>query len=230
MFVSEELQNPSIYVGTLRIDEPITALTDILISVVCFYAFYKLKNKQNKKPIALYYKHFFILMGASTFLGAFFGHAFNYALSELWKTPYWCVSMIAVAFAERTAINIAARTIQPKYVRFFKWVNIIELLVFMLFACYKLNFLYVLIHSAYGILGVAGAFYLYILVRQQKQGSKYFLIGIGWSLVGATIFLSQLCIGRWFNYMDMSHVLMALSAWYFYKGSVFFINDTRSLV
>jgi hypothetical protein len=48
--------------------------------------------------------------------------------------------------------------------------------------------------------------------------------------VGAAIFLSQLCIGRWFNYMDISHVLMAISAWYFYKGSVFFIDDTKLIV
>ncbi|MBT4775396.1 MAG: hypothetical protein HON99_06730 [Crocinitomicaceae bacterium] len=230
MFVSEELQNPTIYFGTLRIDEPITALTDILISVVCFYAFYKLKNKQNKTSVRLYFKQFFILMGVSTFLGAFFGHAFSYALSDLWKTPYWCISMIAVAFAERTAINLAASTIHPKYVRYFKWVNILELLVFMIFACYKLNFLYVLVHSAYGILGVTGAFYLYILLRQQRKGSTFFLKGIGFSLVGAAIFLSQLCIGRWFNYMDISHVLMAISAWYFYKGSVFFIDDTKLTV
>ena len=77
MFVSEELQNPTIYFGTLRIDEPITALTDILISVVCFYAFYKLKNKQNKTSVRLYFKQFFILMGVSTFLGAFFGNSFS---------------------------------------------------------------------------------------------------------------------------------------------------------
>ena len=32
------------------------------------------------------------------------------------------------------------------------------------------------------------------------------------------------------HYMDISHVLMAISAWYFYKGSVFFIDDTKLTV
>ena len=42
-------QNPTIHIGDLRIDEPITTLTDLLFIGVCFFAFFKTKNISDDK-------------------------------------------------------------------------------------------------------------------------------------------------------------------------------------
>jgi hypothetical protein len=70
-------QNPTIYIGDLRIDEPITTLTDLLFIGVCFMAFFKTKHVAHEKAANIY-RWFFLLTGASTLVAALIGHAFLY--------------------------------------------------------------------------------------------------------------------------------------------------------
>ncbi len=221
-------RNPSIDILGLRVDEPITMLTDVLVTVVCWYAFYKLgkmKDPMNGGPtgasrasILRLVRGYFLTMGMATLLGGVIGHSFNYALSIYWKIPGWYVSMFSVALLERASIFHAFPLIRPSLARFFAVVNIVELLFFLVISVATMNFYFVMGHAAYGILIVTGGFQGYVFYRTRHEGSRLFLMGIIMSTIGALFFVMQWAPSIWFNHMDIAHVMMAVACWYFYLG------------
>ncbi|MEL6256293.1 MAG: hypothetical protein AAFR87_30090 [Bacteroidota bacterium] len=213
-------KNPSIEIFNIRIDEPVTMITDVLVSVVCFYAYWELMRMEIRNRIHFFYRSFFLLMGLATFWGGIIGHSFVYALSIEWKIPGWFLSMLAIAFAERACILYAKPLIQKGFGEFFTWLNIFELILFMIISVLTLNFYFVVGHSAYGLVVVMASFQMYVYFRTRHKGSLQFLYAVIWSALGALIFINQWAISKWFNHIDIGHVLMAMSSWNIYKGAV----------
>ncbi|MCU0369089.1 MAG: hypothetical protein MUF39_09695, partial [Cyclobacteriaceae bacterium] len=98
---------PSISIYNIRIDEPINTLTDLIVSAVCFYAFFRLKKSGLTGRTQLYFRMYFLLLGIATLFGGIIGHGFLYVFSFAWKLPGWIVSMLSVAFIERSSIEHA---------------------------------------------------------------------------------------------------------------------------
>ena len=103
-------QNPTIYIGNLRVDEPITTLTDLVFIGVCFFAFFKTKNISSDKGLNLY-RWFFLLTGASTLVAALIGHAFLYYFGAEAKIYGWVTGIFGTCFAQFAALYHARKTI-----------------------------------------------------------------------------------------------------------------------
>ena len=245
-------EQPSIFLLGIRIDEPITTLTDLIVSFVCFYAFLKLSKTPRNNRIHLYLQYYFLSMGIATAIGGLIGHGFLYlfdsqwkipdgfmnVLSQIfgddllnqtanpWKLPGWLTSMFSIALVERAAIEYARPLINKKVGSFFAWLNIVELTTFVIITFASLNFFFVEIHSAYGLLIVVTSFNLVVYIKTKKQGSKLFLIAVAFSAIGALFFMNQWGLSPWFNHFDISHTFMTVSAIYFYKGSKKAITET----
>lgn len=210
---------PSVYWLGLRIDEPITTLTDLLVSVVCFYAYYRLSKHPVSNNSLTYFRYYFLLMGLATLLGGLIGHAFLYAFSFSWKLPGWIVSMFSVALIERSAIDYAKPYVTPKIGSFFLRLNIIELITIMSITLYTLNFKWVEFHSGYGLLAIVFPFHAYVYFKTKNIGSKTMMIAVGIASIAALVFMNKISAHVWFNHLDISHTLMAVAAYVFYKGA-----------
>lgn len=220
---------PSIEVFGLRVNEPVTMLTDLLVTVVCIYAFVRLSRIPLKNNVHLYLKLYFLSMGIATAVGGIIGHGFLYLFSFAWKLPGWLTSMLSVALLERAVILYARKLIHPFLGKLFAWLNVIELLTFVTITFVTLNFFFVEVHAAYGLLVVTTSFSLIVFVKTRNRGSRTFLIAVAISAISALIFMNQWGIGPWFNHFDISHLLMATSAWFFYKGSMLMIRDPLAM-
>ncbi len=244
-------EQPSIYPFGIRFDEPVTTITDLMVSLVCFYAFYKLNKIHVHNKVHLYLRYYFFSMGIATFIGGVIGHGFLYLfdvqwqppegftniiskifrkdlmneVANPWKLPGWLTSMFSIALAERASIEYARPLIHKKVGTFFAWLNIIELLTFVTITFATLNFFFVEIHSAYGLLIVVLSFNMIVFLKTRKKGSKLFLIAVGFSAIGALFFMNQWGISPWFNHFDISHTLMTISAIFFYLGAKEVIQD-----
>jgi hypothetical protein len=150
-------EQPSIFPFGLRIDEPVTTLTDLFVSFVCFYAFYKLNKINVQNKVHLYLKYYFLSMGIATTIGGIIGHGFLYLfdaqwnapegfvhvlgkifgeelmkdVANPWKLPGWLTSMFSIALVERASIEYARPIIKKGVGTFFAWLNVIELLTFV---------------------------------------------------------------------------------------------------
>ena len=246
-----EFIQPSIEILGLQIDEPVTTFTDIMVSAVCFYAFIKLSKIPVRNKVHLYLRYYFLSMGIATAIGGLVGHGFLYLfnaqwhspdlfigifsnifgenilkdVANPWKLPGWLTSMFSIMLVERASIEYARPLIKPELGNIFAWINIIELTTFVIITFLTLNFFFVEVHSAYGLLIVVTSFNLIVYSKTKSKGSKLFLIAVGFSAIGALFFMNKWGFCIWFNHFDVSHVLMTISAYFFYLGAEHILTD-----
>ncbi len=244
------IAQPSIYIGNLRVDEPINTLTDLVVAAICFYGFYKLSGREIKNKVHLYLKYYFLSMGIATFVGGVVGHGFLYAFKSQWelskdwivfisqflpenklnaaanpwKLPGWLTSMFAVMLVERASIEYARKIIKPWLGTFFAWFNVLELLFFIIITFSTLNFFFVEVHTFYGFMIIVLSFNLIIFFKTKSAGSKNFLMAVGFAALAALFFMNEWALNEWFNHIDISHMLMAVGSYFFYLGSKYVID------
>jgi hypothetical protein len=196
-----------------------TALTDLVVALVCFFAFSQLHNAGKKDPAVFYYKYFFLCLGISTTLGGLTGHAFQYALGFTWKVPGWIAGMCAIAFIGQAAIMEVKKIIPPVTSNVFAYINIVSLCVLMFIALYALNFSYVEIHATVGLVAVF-LLQLFIYFKSRLSSSTYIMYGVGAAALAAATHVGKISPHTWFNHLDLSHILMATSCYFYYLGAV----------
>lgn len=223
---AEIIQQPDIFLFGLRIQEPVTAASDLLIGILCIYAFFVIKNKTTDLKLNTYMKYYFLLMGIATFWGAFFGHAFAYWIGFYGRMPGWYLSMFAIMFFERSAIEHARHLMNKKLGHFLLVANIVEFILMATLTTISLDFIYVQIHSAYGVLAVVFSFHLFSYIKTKDKGSKRVLIGVGFAAVAAVVYNYPIVIDKWFNQLDFAHVLMAIATLVFLSATLHFKENT----
>src|SRR4028119_2022178 len=96
-------QNPTIYLGSLRVDEPITSFTNLIFAGVCLYAFLNTKEQKHFTGPNLY-RWFFLAIGLSAVIAAFIGHSFLYHFGFKAKIVGWEANVIGVSVAQTAAV------------------------------------------------------------------------------------------------------------------------------
>ena len=199
---------------------PVTVITDLMVSSVCFYAFYRLNKIKPFSKVIFYFKFYFLIMGIATALGGVLGHGFIYAIPFAWKLPGWVTSMIAIMFIERAAIEHTRLILKPRIIKILGILNILELLTFMSLTFYYLDFFFVEFHSGYGLMFVVLSLQLMLYLKTKNDASKTLLIAVGFAAIAALFFMTKPEIHKWFRYIDVSHVFMTISAWFFLSGAL----------
>ena len=202
----------------ITILEPFTVLTNLLIALACFYAYYGLKKKQlNQSFTHRYIGYFFILIGWATIIGGVVGHAFLYVTGLFGKIPGWYLSMAGVAAFERAAIAHSRPLMHKNVGRFFSVLNIVEILTFMFLSIVKLNFLFVELHATYGLFVVVFCFELYVYLKTKTASFQYLLAATLFGFAAILCHALKLSVNNWFNYNDVSHLFMSVSILFYYK-------------
>jgi hypothetical protein len=202
----------------IRIDEPIVTLTDLLVSFLCFLYFFKMQQENRKEKVYLYFKYYFLIMGLATTFGGLIGHAFYYEFSKAWKLVGWIISMFAIMLIERGAIEHTRIVLNKKYVKILGVVNIIEFLIFLGLVFYTLDFFYVQLHSGYGLMFVVLVIEFMLFLKTKNLSTQYIMAGLGFAALSALVFATEFSIHRWFNYLSISHTLMAVATVFIYGG------------
>lgn len=210
---------PSIEIFGVLIMEPIVTFTDLLVSAVCLYAFIKLSKANRSGQSHQYFRLYFLIMALATAFGGITGHAFQYALEFEWKLPGWLISMLAVSALERGVISFLSPIIPNRVSNFLGVANIVELLGFAALSFITLNFFFVQIHSAYGLGLVVFPLCFYAFWKTGNNGAKIICLSVLFTTLAAFFYTSKVSISPWFNHLDLSHCVMAIGAYLFYKGA-----------
>jgi hypothetical protein len=210
-----ELQTP-IFIGDIRIGEPTTTVTDLLVAAVCFWAYAKLGKQQNfiaKK----YFRLYFLFLGIATFWGAVITHASIYYLSQPWKVPGWISSTWSVSLLAWAMVEYHTDLIK-KWVSALKVLILLELLAVMAVTIYTIEFKWAGAHSAFGLFLIVTTLAAMSYMKNKDDGSRWMLYGIGVFLLSGITFAAKLSIHTWFNHVDLTHVFLAIAAWAIYKS------------
>jgi hypothetical protein len=197
--------------GDFLVLEPVTAVTDWMITFACFY--FALKITRNKKTTPFFL--FFILQGLSTLFGGI-AHGFLYEFGLPMHQVAWIFAGLAV-LALQWSLNSKMPTVSSRIS-----LNSIALLQFSVFAVFALQptatFLPVAINSAVGLVLMVLPVALFLKVRLHYQWTVYFFRGIGILALTGLINAIGFHPFKWFNGNDLAHIIIIASMYLFYQG------------
>lgn len=221
---------PSIEVLNIRIDEPITLITDLLLAAICFYAYFRIQRLDYTCRGKWYFKNYFLLLGLGAMTGGLFGHAFLYRLSDAWQLVSWILILGSVAFITHALLEVARPFVKKEIAWIISRFNVLLFALALFFTLWSMAFSPVKYYTLFGMVVVVGSLCYYIY---KKTGSKGTLILMGAVLLGvisAVIFSYEWGLSPWFNHNDISHVILSFSAYYMYKGAVLIMGSVSGSI
>ncbi len=211
---------PSIELFGVTIMEPMVTLTDFWITAVALFAFWKLRQWNQAGAMHAYMRGYFLLMGIATFFGGLLGHAFQHVIGLEWKLPGWLISMLAVSAIERATIMYVHPLIPFRFAKFLEVANILELIIFAVITFTTLNFFYIKVHSAYGLGLIVLPLHAYAWWKTRNHGSRIMSLSVCFTSIAAITYTTEIGLHTWFNHLDVSHTVMAISLYFFYRGTL----------
>ncbi|NJN41043.1 MAG: hypothetical protein HC811_01105 [Flammeovirgaceae bacterium] len=203
----------------IRIDEPVTTLTNLILSATCMWSYFKITAMNLPDKTITYFRFFFLMMGIATLIGGLIGHGFLYLLSFGWKLPGWITSMLSIALIERSSIEHARPYIKPNVGKFFLVLNVVELLAIMTIAMSTLSFRWIELHTAYGLLAIVVPFHFVVYYYTKDKGSLMIIMAVGIATIGSLFYMYKISPHPWFNHIDISHVILTIAIFYFYNAT-----------
>lgn len=215
---------PSVELFNIRIDEPITTATDLLLAAVCFYALFRINKQENSGRIKGYFKYYFLTLGMGALCGGLFGHAFLYSLSPPWKLVSWIFTLISVAIIGHALIELARPLVRPVISRTVARMNMAILIFALTYTLITLAFSAVKYYTIFGMVVVVGSLSLVVFQKTGSRGMVKLMVGIAIGILSAVVFSFEWGLSPWFNHNDISHVILSFSALSLYKGAVLILE------
>ncbi len=200
-------------IGDFVIYEPVTALTDYMTTVLGVY-FYIRTKKISKDPVIKNWSLFFLLFGASTFLGGtchgFFEIHEGIAYKSIWLTMQ-VVNGLAIYFAQQATLNSVLR--DSKYFAKWKLSFPIQLIVYVVTLLIFQKYVVTIIENAIAFIPI-----MILHLRSKDYYLKKIGQGVVISFIPAIVFLTKFSIHDYFNHIDLAHVFLMVALYSMYLG------------
>ena len=221
---------PSIEIGNLQVDEPITTLTDLLLAMVSFYAFYRLGQQERGGRFARYLRFYFLCLGLGALTGGLLGHAFLYRIAPGWKLISWVLAILSVSMMIHAMIEMSKSHLSAGWTRLILTLNWIVMPVALFLTLWRSSFSPVTLYTIYGMLLVVGSLSIVAYLKTGCKGAVRFLLAVGLGLISALVFSKQWSISPWFTHSDISHSILDVCALLCYKGGTRVLEMERSRI
>ena len=216
---------PSIEVLNIRIDEPITLITDLLLSTICFYAYFQIRRLDYTSRGKWYFKNYFLLLGLGAMTGGLLGHAFLYRLSDAWKLVSWILTIGSVTLMIQALLEVSRPYIKKGIARIISRFNLLLFALALFFTLWTMAFSPVKYYTTFGMVVVVGSLCYYIYQKTRSKGTLILMGAVLLGFISALIFSFEWGLSPWFNHRDISHVILSFSAYYMYKGAVLIMGS-----
>lgn len=210
---------PDLILGGLRLGEPVTAFTSLLMAILCLYSWRRLGKAPNAIAQSDYFRFFFLLMAISAFLGAVVGHLFLYMLPFAFKIPGWILGMAALAALVQASIWRTIGVLNDQWIHKVSMLNKMALVAGSAWLVGSLWFPVVEFHAAVGLLGMVFPMEYMLYKKNADVSSRYMLSGIGLLVLAVLFHIGKVSFSIWFSFFDIAHVIMCGAFWCFLKGA-----------
>lgn len=222
LFVENEdpILNPTMWIGNFEWREPVTTLTDFLTALVCFYAFYHFnKYKGEKSQSFVNYKFYFLFFAIGMTSAAWFGHGLQAYVGFNWKIIGWIMSATALLSMEIGSIKELKSIISDKVISILQILFVIQYIVMVTLMISSKNFVIPQLNSTISLILFVIPIQLIAYIKTKQKGHAYIFGAIIYGALPGLIYNNQISISKWFNYHDISHVLMAIFMFIIFKGT-----------
>lgn len=219
---TDPILNPTLHLGFIEWREPVTTLTDFMVALVAMYGFYRFFTYEGEKSTAFKtYQNYFVFLAIGMTSAAFIGHGLQAYLSPAWKAIGWVLSTTGQLFLVLASINQLAYKWSYKLRHYFKTAMLLKYFVFlaMVFIPATRDFRLVQINSSIDLVGIVLPLQFIFYKDTKIQGSLIVIIGLLYAIIPGFIFSNQISLDKWFNYHDISHVLMCIYMFFMFFGT-----------
>ena len=213
-----KLIQPSIEILNLRIDEPITTLTDVLLAIICYYAFIRIGKLETTARSGNYFRFYFLVLGTGALTGGLLGHAFLYRLADEWKLVSWILTPLSVALMVQALLEVARPLLSGRSALMISWFNILTLIPVLAITIWSVSFAPVKYYAFFGLVVMAGSLCFFIFKKSRNRGVPVLMGGIGIGVVSAIIYSLEWGFSAWFNHRDLGHIILCFSVYFVYRG------------
>ncbi len=224
--VFEKFIQPSIEILNIRIDEPITTATDLLLAAICFYAFLQIRKQDYTGRGKRYFKYYFLILGLGAMTGGLFGHAFQYRLTEGWKLVSWVLTLGSVALIAHALMDVAKPLVKPIISKILYRFNILIFALALFFTLWSMAFSPVKYYTIFGMVIMVGSLCYFIYRKTESRGVLIVMGAVGVGILSAVVFSYEWGLSPWFNHNDISHVILSFSAFSLYKGAALIMESS----
>lgn len=218
-------------IGDVLVLEPVTALTDILVTAVSFYASARLwKASKARGGYLREYPLFFLSMGIGTLAAALMTHAFSYLFVDQARTaaaslpwperfiwhlhdlPNWLFNIAAMTFFEIAVVKRSSEILHLQHEKALYLIIAVETAAIVALTFAFLTYDVAAGHIVFAMLILSLPLQIRILSKDRKNAESILILAAtGTMLVVLTVMVTRFSISRWFNYNDISHCLIAVT-------------------
>ena len=209
---------PSIEIGQLRIDEPVTTLTDLILATVSFFAFFKISGLGKSGRVKWYFRTYFLFLGMGALTGGLLGHAFLSRIAPGWKLISFVFTIISVGFMIHAMIEMTRPLIRRSVRTLITSVNWLAMALAIFQTVWTVSFAPTAYYTIFGMLVVVGSLSLYFYLKTGSRGVVRFLVAVGLGLISAFIFSQGWGVSPWLTHNDICHLILTISTFVIYKG------------
>lgn len=196
--------------------EPTTFITDIVLAG--FSILFALRLKGSLLNHLLFWKLFFLFMGASTFVGGF-GHLLFYYCGIWPKIVSWIVLCVSILSVEIAVISGLIAVFKSDIIGVI--LKVIVVLLFFLFSgliLYRQSFNFAMVNVGFGLFGVSGITNLVQFLSKKRKHNLILFIGFSMTLILGVIMGMRLSIHTYFNHNDIAHLVIIACLYIVYRG------------
>jgi hypothetical protein len=209
------MEVPSIEVFGILITEPFTWLTNWLVAAFSFYFAYKLFYDEHPDIENKFWGVFFLFMGLASTTGGT-AHGFITYVGNNFHLAAWIFTGLAVFAAEMASLPLVRNVKLAKAMRIIFYVQLFlmvgSILLFQNFEAVRLN-------SFVGMIIIVLSTQLVFYIRYRTRRNALIIIGILSNAIPALIHAIRFSYNEWFNFNDLSHVVMVGCFYILYYGA-----------
>jgi len=211
----------SVEIFGLFIEEPGTSLTDIISGVVGLVAFYRLQRLDLQDKAHILFKYYFLFMGLATVSAGILGHAFQYIVGFNAKAIGWTLSAIGLFCMENSALSYCQRINNGSTLNKLRLLILLQLMTYIIFVINPFTrvFELVQINSVIGMIVISLPLFLYFYRKNNSVGNRRVVLGILATFLPGLVYSNRITLHPYFNYHDISHLLMAGCIYLLYRGA-----------
>jgi hypothetical protein len=206
----------TIYIGSVAIHQPVTVFTSYLITAMCFYYYWKLKQIKNIEPDRLFWSRFFLYVGSASLVGscshAFFALHEGSAYKAFWL-PMQVLNIFSVYCGQQATLYSVLQHSPKKKV--WKLSYDIQLIIFVSAVFIFHNFLVVVID---GVLGMIPVMILHFKHSSKQKSYSWIAYGILILFLAAIVNVTKFSIHAYFNHLDIAHLFVMANLAVMYEG------------
>lgn len=205
-----------IEIGGIVMRNPVSAVTNLVLAAQCMVYFLGLRRAAS--PRQRFWGGFFVMMSVATLAG-FFKHGFRHLLPADLDAAVLAISNVtggvSTYFAQRGTVFSHARLERR---RIYGRVVAAQLIAFT-----AANLVFgpeIVLLIANTAVGLVPIIVIEAMNRGREPGAGLIAGGLSVSILTGVVYVLGISLGRWFNHIDIAHVLMGVSFLMVHRGVV----------